>query len=233
MPTTTAQLDSNITASSLSGQVCLVTGATSGIGRVTAEVLAQRGATVIVVGRNPNKTAQAVAAIQAATGNANVESLLADLSVQAQVRALAAQFLAHHSRLDVLLNNAGAVFGARQETADGLEMTFALNHLSYFLLTNLLLDTLKATAREHGGARIVNVASNSHRRVAGLRFDDLQGRSGYFGYRAYGASKLANVLFNLELSRRLAGSGVTANAVHPGLVSTGFGGNNRQWYWRL
>src|SRR6185436_1958032 len=102
--------------------------------------------------------------------------------------------------------------------------------LNYFLLTNLLLDTLKATAKEHGAARIVNVASGAHRRVPGLRFDDLQSRNGYTAYGAYGASKLANLLFNLELSRRLAGSGVTANAVHPGLVSTGFAGNNRQWY---
>jgi NAD(P)-dependent dehydrogenase (short-subunit alcohol dehydrogenase family) len=228
----TAQPSSN-DAPSLKGQVCLITGATSGIGRVTAEALAGRGATLVVVGRNADKTAQTVAAIQAATGNANVEGLLADLSVQSQVRSLAAQFLARHKRLDVLVNNAGAVFFKRQETPDGLEMTFALNHLSYFLLTNLLLDTLIATANAHGGARIVNVASGAHRRVPGLRFDDLQSRAGYTGFGAYGASKLANLLFNLELSRRLAGSGVTANAVHPGLVSTGFGGNNRQWYWRL
>jgi NAD(P)-dependent dehydrogenase (short-subunit alcohol dehydrogenase family) len=213
--------------------VCLITGATSGIGRVTAEALARRGATVVIAGRSPEKTAQTVAAIKAATGSAKVEGLLADLSVQSRVRALAAQFLSRYSRLDVLANNAGAIFFSRQETADGLEMTFALNHLSYFLLTNLLLDTLKATAKEHGRARIVNVASGAHRRAAGLRFDDLQFRKGYSGYGAYAASKLANLLFNLELSRRLAGSGVTANAMHPGLVSTGFAGNNRQWFWRL
>ncbi len=233
MTNTTLASASNKTAPSLQGQVCLVTGATSGIGRVTAEALARRGATVVIAGRSPAKASQTVAAIKAATGSANGDSLLADLSVQSQVRALAAQFLARYSRLDVLVNNAGAIFFTRQETADGLEMTFALNHLSYFLLTNLLLDTLKANARDHGGARIVNVASGAHQRAPGLRFDDLQWRTGYSGYGAYSASKLANLLFNLELSRRLAGSGVTANAVHPGLVSTGFAGNNRQWYWRL
>jgi NAD(P)-dependent dehydrogenase (short-subunit alcohol dehydrogenase family) len=233
MTSTTLIPSSNVVVPTMHGQVCLITGATSGIGRVTAEALARLGATLVIVGRSPEKTAQTVAAIKAATGNPNVEGLLADLSVQSQVRALAAQFLARYSRLDVLVNNAGAIFFSRQENADGLEMTFALNHLGYFLLTNLLLDTLKATAREHGRARIVNVASGAHRRVPGLRFDDLQSRNGYTGYGAYGASKLANLLFNLELSRRLAGSGVTANAVHPGLVSTGFAGNNRQWYLRL
>ncbi|MEP7357465.1 MAG: SDR family oxidoreductase [Anaerolineales bacterium] len=233
MPNTNAQPALNEAAPSLKGQVVLITGATSGIGRVTAETLARRGATVVIIGRNPDKTAQTVAAIKAATGNASVESLLADLSIQSQVRTVAAQFLARHSRLDVLVNNAGAVFFERQESADGLEMTFALNHLSYFLLTNLLLDTLKATAKAHGSARIVNVASGAHRRVPGLRFDDLQTRTGYSGFGAYSASKLANILFNLELTRRLAGTGVTANALHPGLVSTGFAGNNRQWFWRL
>ena len=233
MTSTTLIPSSNVVVPTMHGQVCLITGATSGIGRVTAEALARLGATLVLVGRSPEKTAQTVAAIKAATGNSNVEGLLADLSVQSQVRALAAQLLARYSRLDVLVNNAGAIFFSRQETADGLEMTFALNHLNYFLLTNLLLDTLKATAKEHGAARLVNVASGAHRRVPGLRFEDLQSRNGYTGYGAYGASKLANLLFNLELSRRLAGSGVTANAVHPGLVSTGFAGNNRQWFWRL
>jgi NAD(P)-dependent dehydrogenase (short-subunit alcohol dehydrogenase family) len=224
-------------SNTLAGKVCLVTGATSGIGRVTAHSLAERGARVAIVGRSPEKTAATVAAIQQATGNQAVEGLLADLSVQRQVRALAAQVQARYPRLDVLVNNAGGVFAARQETEDGLEMTFAVNHLAYFLLTNLLLDNLQAAARAHGEARIVNVASGAHQRVPGLDFDDLQSQRAYRMFAVYGASKLANLLFNSELARRLApsgaGSGVTSNAMHPGLVHTGFGSNNRLWYMRL
>jgi NAD(P)-dependent dehydrogenase (short-subunit alcohol dehydrogenase family) len=224
-------------AGSLDGKVCLVTGATSGIGRAAAQSLAARGARVVVVGRSPEKTTATVAAVQQATGNPAVEGLLADLSRQSQVRALAAQVQARFSQLDVLVNNAGALFATRQETEDGLEMTFAVNHLAYFLLTNLLLNNLQAAATAHGQARIVNVASGAHRRVAGLDFDDLQSRRRYSALPVYGASKLANLLFTSELARRLAPSGastgVTANAMHPGLVHTGFGSNNRRWYWRL
>jgi retinol dehydrogenase 14 len=206
----------------------LITGATSGIGRATAESLAQQGAQVVLVGRNHAKTEAAVDAIRRATGNASVDCLLADLSVQAQVRALAEQFRARYPRLDVLINNAGGVFRYRRLTADGLEMTFALNHLSYFLLTNLLLDTLVAS----GPARIVNVASRAGVRLRGLDFDDLQSARRYFGFTAYARSKLANLLFTFELARRLAGTGVTANAMHPGLVATGFGAQNgRLWQW--
>lgn len=219
----------------LDGKVCLVTGATSGIGRVAAQSLAERGARVVVVGRSPEKTTATVGALQQATGNQAVEGLLADLSRQSQVRALADQVRARYPRLDLLVNNAGAVFGTRQETEDGLEMTFAVNHLAYFLLTNLLLDNLQSAARAHGEARIVNVASGAHQRVPGLNFDDLQSTRRYSAFPVYGASKLANLLFTSELARRLAqaGAGVTANAMHPGLVHTGFGGNNRRWYWRL
>jgi NAD(P)-dependent dehydrogenase (short-subunit alcohol dehydrogenase family) len=222
-------------ASSLDGKICLVTGATSGIGRVAAQSLAARGARVLVVGRGPEKTTATVAAIQQATGNPLVEGLLADLSRQSQVRALAEQVQARYPRLDVLVNNAGAVFATRQETEDGLEMTFAVNHLAYFLLTNLLLGNLQVAAAAHGEARIVNVASGAHRRVPGLDFDDLQSTRRYSALPVYGASKLANLLFTSELARRLtqAGTGVTANAMHPGLVHTGFGSNNRRWYWRL
>lgn len=204
----------------------LITGATSGIGRVAAESLAQHGAQVVVVGRNPAKTEATVAEIRRATGNPAVDFLLADLSVQAQVRGLAKQFQSRYPRLDVLINNAGGIFRTRTLTADGREMTFALNHLSYFLLTNLLLETLIAS----GPARIVNVSSNAHRRVRALNFDDLEGAQGYAGLTAYSASKLANVMFTYALARRLAGTRVTANAMHPGLVSTGFGANNgRMW----
>ncbi len=220
---------------SMAGKVCVVTGATSGIGRVTAQSLAERGARVAVVGRSPEKTAATVAAIQQATGNQAVEGLLADLSSQHQVRALAAQVQARYPQLDVLVNNAGGVFAERQETEDGLEMTFAVNHLAYFLLTNLLLDNLQAAAEAHGQARIVNVSSGAHQRVPGLDFDDLQSKRRYQMFPVYGASKLANLLFNSELARRLTetGSHVTVNAMHPGLVHTGFGSNNRRWYMRL
>ncbi len=224
---------------SLQGKTALVTGATSGIGRVTAQHLAARGARLAIVGRSPEKTNATVAAIQQSTGNSSVEGLLADLSRQDQVRALAEQVQARYPKLDVLVNNAGGVFAKPQETADGLEMTFAVNHLAYFLLTNLLLDNLQAAAAAapRGEARIINVASGAHQRVPGLDFDDLQSKRHYQMFPVYGASKLANLLFNAELARRLApsgtGGGVTTNAMHPGLVHTGFGRNNRAWYIRL
>lgn len=214
-------------------RVCLVTGATSGIGLETARALAERGATVVLVGRNPAKTAATVAALRQRTGSQAVEGLVADLSAQAEVRALAEQVRARWPRLHVLVNNAGAVFAARQESVDGVELTWALNHLSYFLLTGLLLEPLRAAAEPGRSARIVNVASRAHQRAGRINFDDLEGRRGYFSYGAYGQSKLANVMFTYELARSLAGSGVTANALHPGLVHTGFGGNNRQWVWRF
>ncbi len=204
----------------------LITGATSGIGRVAAESLAQQGAHVVVVGRNPAKTEAAVADIRRATGSTAVDYLLADLSVQAEVRRLADQFHSRYPRLDVLVNNAGGIFRWRQLSPDGRELTFALNHLSYFLLTHLLLDTLRASAP----ARIVNVASNAHRIVRGLNLDDLDSAQGYSGLGAYASSKLANLLFTYELARRLEGAGVTANALHPGLIRTGFGAHNgRLW----
>ncbi len=199
----------------MNGKVCIVTGATSGIGAETAKQLAQRGATVIVVGRNAEKSAGAVAWIKQQSDNAAVDYLLADLSSQQDIRALAQRFKDKYARLDVLVNNAGGLWRSRQESVDGIEMTFAVNHLSYFLFTNLLLDTLIASAP----ARIVNVASNLHQQAA-LDFDDLQSTRHYSGWAAYNNSKLINVLFTYELARRLSGVRVTANALHPGVIST-------------
>jgi NAD(P)-dependent dehydrogenase (short-subunit alcohol dehydrogenase family) len=211
----------------MNNRICMVTGATSGIGLVTARALAQRGATVIVAGRDPEKGAATVARIQQETGNRAVELMLADLSVQDQVRQMAREFQQRHSRLDVLVNNAGAFFWRRRLSADGIEMTFAVNHLSVFLLTNLLLDTLKASAP----ARIVNVSSTSHR-SAHIDFDDLEGRHQYRGMAAYGRSKLVLLLFTYELARRLQGTQVTVNALHPGFVATRIGQNNG-WPFKL
>ncbi len=202
----------------LRAQVCMVTGAASGIGAATARALAQRGATVILVDRDAEKGPATAKQIERQTSDGAVEFMRADLSAQQEIRRLVQQFESHHRRLDVLVNNAGAIFARRQESVDGIEMTFALNYLGYFLLTNLLLDTLKASAP----ARIVNVSSRSHTR-ARINFDDLQSRSGYRGLQAYARSKLAIVLFTYELARRLEGTDVTANALHPGLVATGFG----------
>jgi len=209
-------------ANLMHGKICVVTGATSGIGLVTAQALARQDATLIVIARNAERGAATVSRIQQETGNSAVELMVADLSAQEQVRQLAREIQHRFARLDVLVNNAGALFAWRQLSQDGLEMTFALNHLAYFLLTNLLLDPLKAA----DSARIVNVSSEAHRR-ARLDFSDLQGRHRYSGWRAYARSKLANILFTYELARRLAGTGVVANALHPGFVATNFGRNNR------
>lgn len=205
----------------MDGKICMVTGATDGIGLVTARELAAMGAAVILVGRNRAKGEAVVNAIKTATGNPAVELLVADLSAQAEVRQLAADFKAKHDRLHVLVNNAGAIFMSRQETGDGIEFTFGLNHLNYFLLTHLLLDVIKASAP----ARIVNVSSDAHVR-GHINFADLEGKRRYSGFRAYSQSKLANVLFTYELARRLEGTHVTANVLHPGFVRTKFGHNN-------
>jgi NAD(P)-dependent dehydrogenase (short-subunit alcohol dehydrogenase family) len=204
----------------MKGKICLVTGATNGIGKATALALAQMGATVVIVGRNPAKCAAAVSEIKHSSGNDAVEALIADLSIMAEVQHVADQFKAKHQKLHVLVNNAGGAFLKRQVTSEGFEKTFALNHLNYFLLTRLLLDTLKASAP----ARIVNVASDAHK-AAQLDFDDLQSEKGRFSLAAYGRSKLATVVFSYELARRLSGTGVTCNVLHPGLVRTGFASN--------
>jgi len=204
----------------MNGKICLVTGGTNGIGKATAQALARLGATVVIVGRNAPKTAELVEEIRAASGNKNVDSLLADLSSQRDVRRLADEFKSKYAHLHVLLNNAGGFFMRRQLSVDGIEMTFALNHLAAFLLTDLLLDTIKASAP----ARIINVSSGAH--ISGrIEFDNLQGERDY-SPRAYDNSKLANLLFTVELAHRLEGSGVTVNALHPGFVATGFAKNN-------
>lgn len=208
----------------MQGKVCLITGGTNGIGKSAAQALASLGATVVIVGRDAQKTSQVVEEIRSATGSHNVDSLLADLSSQQDIRRLASDFLRKYSRLHVLLNNAGGTFLKRQLSVDGIEMTFALNHLAYFLLTNLLLDTLKASAP----ARIINVSSDAHA-TGKIEFDNLQGERHFSGLGPYGNSKLANILFTTELARRLDGTGVTANALHPGLTNTGFGKNNPGW----
>jgi NAD(P)-dependent dehydrogenase (short-subunit alcohol dehydrogenase family) len=207
---------------SLESKICLITGATSGIGLVTARELAARGMTVVLVGRDPEKTEAASARIKRETGNTQVEYLVADLSSQAEVRRLADDFKQRHSRLDVLLNNAGALFTSQQQSADGIEMTFALNHLAPFLLTHLLLDTLQASAP----SRIVVVGSDAHNGARNNFDDPQQKRRGYAGLRAYNESKLANIMFTYELVSRLAGTGVTANTLHPGFVASNFARNN-------
>src|SRR6266545_3993807 len=197
----------------MNGKICLITGGTNGIGKSTAQGLARMGATVVIVGRNAQKTSRVVEEIRAASGNKNVDSLLADLSSQQEVRRLAREFKSKYSRLHVLLNNAGGFFMRRQLSVDGIEMTFAFNHLAYFLLTNLLLDTVKASAP----ARIINVSSAAHK-SGKIEFDNLQGERSYNGFAAYGNSKLANILFTIELARRLEGTSITVNALHPGMV---------------
>lgn len=210
----------------MKGKVVIVTGATNGIGEVCALELARMGATVVLISRNQSRLDDDVRDIKAKTGNDNVSSIQADLSSLADIRKAAKLFLEKHSRLDVLVNNAGAIFDKRQETVDGNEMTLALNHLNYFLLTHLLLDKLKETAAQYGETRIVNVSSDAHLRAAGVNFDDIQRKKAYTGWMVYGESKLMNILFTHELARRLKGTKVTANVLHPGLVKTGFGRNN-------
>jgi NAD(P)-dependent dehydrogenase (short-subunit alcohol dehydrogenase family) len=210
------------TAETLAGKTILVTGGTSGIGYIAARSLAGMGATVAIVGHHTARAQDAAARIQRETRAANVQALVTDLSSLEQVRALAEQVQQRYPRLDVLLNNAGGVFIGRQTTVDGYERTFTINHLAPFLLTNLLLDRLKADAP----ARIITVSSMAHQGQR-IHLDDLnQERRGYSAWRAYGESKLANILFTYALARRLAGSGVTANTLHPGFVATNFARNN-------
>ena len=203
-------------AKDLQGKRILVTGASAGIGKQTALELATRGADVIIVGRNAEKTQAAAEELSRDSGG-KVEVMLADLSSVASVRQLAATFLAKYSSLDVLVNNAGALNPKRETTIDGYERTFATNHLAYFLLTELLLPALRRA--DH--ARVVNVSSEAH--IMGrIDFDDLMAERGYGQWKQYGRSKLANIYFTRELARRVAADGITVNALHPGFVASNF-----------
>src|ERR1700722_17184121 len=207
----------------MQGKTVVVTGGNSGIGFETAAALASMGARVLVTARNPDKGRAAGAALtQRPHGEGRVQLVVFDLAALASVRAGAAEILDQAPRLEVLVNNAGLVLTERAETVDGYEATFAINHLGPFLFTNLLLDRMTASAP----SRIVNVASTAHNAARkGMPFDDLQSTRHYRGMRVYGQSKLANILFTLELARRLEGKDVTANSLHPGTVRTGYGGD--------
>jgi NAD(P)-dependent dehydrogenase (short-subunit alcohol dehydrogenase family) len=202
----------------MQGKVVVVTGGTSGIGQVAAEQLAGRGARLVLVARDRARGEAALERLRARGPGVAHRAHYADLSLIGDTKRVAAEIAAVEPRVDVLLNNAGAMFGRRQVTPDGLERTFALNHMSYFLLTHGLRERLRAAAP----ARVVNTASRAHRR-ARLDFEDLQSARGYRGLMAYSRSKLCNILYTRELARRWAGTGVTANSLHPGFVATRFG----------
>ena len=209
----------------MNNKTVLITGASAGVGLHSAIGLAKLGAEVVIVGRDEGRTAQAVELVKSQTGNQAISYLLADLSSLKDVRKLAQDFKDKYKKLDVLLNNAGAIFFTRKLSVDGYEMSLALNHLNYFLLTDLLLDMLKAGP----AGRIVNVSSRAHYR-GHVNFDDLQSKRGYGAMKAYSMSKLMNVLFTYELARRLRqGTNVTANCLHPGFVASNFATNNGWW----
>src|ERR1700749_628890 len=200
----------------MQGKTVIITGAPSGIGEVSAVRLAEQGARIVFTAREQKRADVTMAKRRKANGGADHAVHMADLWTLGEMKRIGAE-LAREPQIDVLINNAGALFNKRQETAVGLEMTFALNHMAYFVVTNLLAGKVKP------GARIVSVASNAHR-GAKLDFNDLQSRKGYVGFPVYARSKLCNILFNRELARRI--SGITANALHPGFVATRFGDNS-------
>ena len=205
----------------MADKICLVTGGNSGIGKSVALGLAKMGATVVVVSRNKEKGETAVTDIVEKSGNKNVELIQADMSSQNSIHQLVDEFRARHEKLHLLINNAGVYLTKRSETEDGLESTFAVNHLGPFLLTSLLVDVLKANAP----SRIVNVTSDAHK-GARINFDDLQGEKKFSGWQAYGQSKLAMILYTHGLAKKLEGTGVTVNSAHPGVVRTNFAKNN-------
>ena len=205
----------------MKGKRVVLTGASRGIGRETALALGRMGADLSLVVRDRERGNAVADEIKKNGGGGGVDVFIADLSSMAEVRRVAAELLAAHDTIDVLVNNAGAILMDRQVTKDGYEATFATNHLAYFLLTKLLLDALKKAP----AGRIVNVASDAHHRGS-IAFDDLMGEKRYVGWRAYSTSKLANILFTRELARRLEGTNVTTNSLHPGVIASGFARNN-------
>lgn len=205
----------------IKGKTVVVTGATNGIGKAAAVELGRRGARLVLVSRDRARCAEAAAAVRAA--GAQAEVVVADLSLLSETRRAAAEVLALCPRLDVLVNNAGAIMPERRLTAEGHEATMALNHLSYFLFTKLLTERLKASAP----ARVVVVASDAHRSASGFPFDDLKAEKSFVPMLRYGETKLANILFARALAKRLRGTGVAANAMHPGVVATGFGADSK------
>jgi NAD(P)-dependent dehydrogenase (short-subunit alcohol dehydrogenase family) len=211
----------------MTGKTCVVTGATAGIGQVTARELARMGASVVIISRNTERCAATADQIRNETGNPLVTFIAADLSSQAETHRVAREILERHDQLHILVNNAGAMFADRRESVDGIELTLALNHVGYFLLTTLLLDRLRASAP----ARVVSVASDAHRICKRFDFDDPEARTRYRAFRAYAQSKLANILFARELARRLSGTGVTSNALHPGFVASSFMAGNGLLGW--
>jgi len=215
-------------ANEMAGRTVLITGATQGIGLASAIALAKMGARVGLVGRDPQRTDAAAKSVRDAAPGAQVDTFLADLSLMSEVRKLAGDVKAKYAALHVLLNNAGAIYTTRGVTKEGLEQTFALNHMSYFLLTNLLLELLKKSAP----ARVVSVSSDAHP-LARLNLDDLQSEKSYAAMTVYANSKVENILFTRELARRLEGSGVTANCLHPGVIQSGFGHNNKGFFGML
>jgi retinol dehydrogenase 14 len=206
----------------MGGKTVLITGGTSGIGKATAVTLVAMDANVVIVGRNQERGEAAVEEIKARSHNESVELMLADLSVQAEVRGLAQEFQERHDDLDVLVNNAGLVQSKRTETPDGMETTLTINHLAPFLLTNLLLGRLEKSAP----SRVITVSSEAQR-WGTMDFEEMQSSRKYRGFPVYGMTKLANIMFTYELAERLNGTGVTANGLHPGSVGTNFGHNNR------
>jgi NAD(P)-dependent dehydrogenase (short-subunit alcohol dehydrogenase family) len=203
---------------SMHGKTCVITGATSGIGQAAAKALATLGARIVLVARSKDRATATIAELRAINSAVAHSAYYADLSQLSDMKRVAAEISAAEQRIDVLVNNAGALFSYRQTTVDGLERTFALNHLSYFVLTHGVRDRLLAAAP----ARVINTSSATHKR-ARLNFDDLQNERGYNGVDAYERSKLCNILFTRELARRVAGTGITTNALHPGLVVSRFG----------
>jgi NAD(P)-dependent dehydrogenase (short-subunit alcohol dehydrogenase family) len=225
--TSQADLEMESHEDSMNGKIVLITGATSGIGKETALGLAKMGATVVLVGRSREKLDRVAGSIASATGNRTIDTMVCDLTSMESVRKLASDFKHKYQRLDVLINNAGEIVSERRTTVDGFEYTLALDHLSHFLLTMLLVNLIEASAP----ARIINVSSSAHS-LGRIDFEDLMGEKKYTPMKAYGQAKLANLLFTYELARRLAGTGVTANAVHPGAVRTNFG-KGMKGRWRI